>query len=304
VLRRPRRPASVPAKAPTLYGTNAARDERPGHEEFPLVRIAVLTLESLVSAVAVRRFVLAERERIVLVGLSDPFRPLAGGAFGQVARRLRQSGPRLLPYLALNFTLPRLTPKGADLARTPLATLSRRLDLESVVVSDVNGPAFRERLAESGADLLVTFHFDQILGGDTLAAAPRGGLNVHPSLLPKHRGPTPTIHALLDPEPAFGVTVHRLATRIDAGEVLAQVAVDLPPGATALGAARALHDAGAELLREVLARGLHELPPSPRVVETLPYQSFPSSEEMSRLARLGRRAADWRDLRAAFATAI
>lgn len=268
------------------------------------MRIALLTLESLVSAVAVRRFVQADPGRIALVGLSDPFRPNAGGALGQFARRLRSSGPAIVPYLAANFTLPRLAPRGPELARIPMAALCARLGVPAVSVADVNGGSFRAALRDSGAELIVTFHFDQILSAGTLAAAPLGGVNVHPSLLPRHRGPTPTIHALLDPEPAFGVTVHRLETRIDAGAVLAQQAVPLPPGVTALSAARELHLAAPPILEQVLAAGASELTRPAEPPAVLPYQGFPTRAELQRLQELGRKAADRRDIAEAFATAI
>lgn len=268
------------------------------------VKIALLTLESLASAEAVRRFVLADPERIALVALSDPFRPSAGGAFGQFTRHVKRSGPGLLPYLAANFTLPRLTPRGPALSRRPLAALCRRLGRPVMVTPDVNGASFHQALRRSGADLIVTFHFDQILGAETLAATPLGGVNVHPSLLPRHRGPTPTIHALLDPEPAWGVTVHRLETRIDAGPILAQQPVELPADVSALTAARRLHDAAPPLLEAALEdlpkRSPSALPSTP----TLPYQGFPTPEDLRRLRMMGRRAADRADLSAAFATAI
>ena len=101
-----------------------------------------------------------------------------------------------------------------------------------------------------------------------------GGINLHPSLLPLHRGPVPTIHALAEDSPRFGVTVHRLAARIDAGAILAQRAVALPAGVTASAAARALHRAGVPLLEEALA-ALAAGTATERCPEPLPYCPFP-----------------------------
>lgn len=260
------------------------------------MRIALLTLESLASARAVRRFVMARPERIALLGLSDPFRPAVGGALGQAWRHLRRSGPAFLPYLLANFTVPQLA-SGAALARA-----SAEAGVPVIKVTDVNAAAFQRRLAESGADLILTFHFDQILKAETLAVTPLGGLNVHPSLLPRHRGPTPTIHALLEPAPEHGVTVHRLTPRIDAGAVLAQAAVPLPPTVSALEAARRLHDAAAPLIETALAAVQDGRAPSGEA-PTSPYQGFPTAAELKHLRALGRSAAGWRDLVAAFAPA-
>ena len=264
------------------------------------MRIALLTLEAGANARAVRRFVAAHAGEIALVGLSDPYRPQAGGAIGQTWRRLRQSGPRILPYLALNFALPGLVttlrrPKVEDVDRAPLARACAARGIATATVRDVNGDAFRDALAASGTELIVSFHFDQILTADTIAAVKRGGINVHAGLLPLHRGPTPTIHALLDDPIRLGVTIHRLAPRIDAGAMLAQAEMADEPGLTALGAAIRLHEAALPLLDRVLsdiASGTEVETPLP----TLPYRAFPTDTELRALGRKGRRAASLADL--------
>ncbi|MFL5254439.1 MAG: formyltransferase family protein [Rhodopila sp.] len=271
------------------------------------MRIALLTLEALAAAAAVRRFVAQNPHRIALVALSDPFRPGQGGAIGQARRLLSRSGPRLLPYLAANFVLPRiagLLPRGATTPEcTKLAVLCPRLGITAETVADMNAPGFQARLAASGAEAIVTFHCDQILSAATIAAVPRGGINVHAGLLPDHRGPVPTIHALLETPPRFGVTLHHLVPRIDAGAILAQTQLDLLPGTTALAAALRLHEAAVPMLASVLDE-LAAGTVTARPVEPGPYCGFPSPQQLRTLARAGRRAANWRDLAQALATPV
>lgn len=150
-------------------------------------------------------------------------------------------------------------------------------------------------------DLILSFHFDQIFTAATLALAPRGGINLHPSLLPRHRGPVPTVWALAEETPCFGVTVHRLVTRIDAGAILGQRAVDLPPAITASAAERELFAAGVPLLAEVLA-ALASGCAVEREVAPLPYCPFPPPALLRGLAARGRRLVDAADLRAAWQT--
>ena len=267
------------------------------------MRIALLTLEAGANARAVRRFLAAHAAEIALVGLSNPYRAASGGAVGQTIRRVRRSGPRVLPYLVLNFVLPRLVarlrrPAPGDIDRTPLAAACAGRGIPAVTVEDVNGEAFRAALAASGAELIVTFHFDQILSAETIAAVPRGGINVHPSLLPLHRGPTPTIHALLDDPVRLGVSIHRLVPKIDAGALLAQAAMADEPGLTALRAAARLHEAALPLLDRILpeieAGTAIETP-----FEPSPYLRSPTPDRLAALARKGRSAAGWSDLMAA-----
>jgi methionyl-tRNA formyltransferase len=82
-------------------------------------------------------------------------------------------------------------------------------------------------LAGYQPDVLLVFGFNWRLPHDVLKLPRLGVLNVHPSALPRHRGPSPVLWAIRDGDPFMGITVHRMTERIDAGPVLAQVD-DLP----------------------------------------------------------------------------
>ena len=193
------------------------------------VRIALFTLPALAAAEAVGRCIDLRGGEIVLLGLSDPYRPAMGGMMGQTWRHLRRSGVGFLPYLFANFSLPAIA---AALGRGPEmpAQAARRHGIPVETIGDVNSLATHELLRRLGVDLLLSFHFDQIFRVETLAVPALGGINIHPSLLPLHRGPVPTLHALRDAAPRFGVTIHRLAAKIDAGGILAQAEIALPEG--------------------------------------------------------------------------
>ncbi len=272
------------------------------------MRIALLTFEALASAAPVRRFVASCPDRIALVALSDPMLAHPALEMRRTWHMLRRGGPRFVPYLLANFVLPRIAGlvwrrSDGPPARMPMAGLCARLGVPVCTVPDVNGSAFQAQLAASGAELIVTFHCDQILSAATIAAVPRGGVNVHAGPLPAQRGPVPTIHALLTDPPQFGITIHRLVPRIDAGAILAQRHVDLPHRTSALAAARLLHQAGRKLLVQTLddiAAGTtveHEM-------ATLPYCGFPTAAMLRRLARSGRQVVAWRDLPLALRTPV
>lgn len=72
-------------------------------------------------------------------------------------------------------------------------------------------------------DILLVFGFNWRLPREVLELPRLGTLNVHPSTLPKYRGPSPVLWAIRNGDPFMGVTVHRMTERIDAGPVLAQV---------------------------------------------------------------------------------
>lgn len=259
----------------------------------PPLRIALFTLESLASAAAVREFAEAHAAEIVLIGRSAPYRAAAGGAFGQFWRHWRRSGARFLPYLFVNFILPMLA--GRIGGGRGIGAFARAHGIALLEVDDVNGAACHAALAVARPDVILSFHFDQIFTPETLALAPLGGVNIHPSLLPGHRGPIPAFWALQEGPDAAGVSIHRIAARIDAGEVLAQRPVILPTGVSASSAARLLHEAALPMMDEVL-RALVEGTASGEAHRPLPYCGFPTAAEINAARRQGVRlvaAADW-----------
>ncbi len=71
-------------------------------------------------------------------------------------------------------------------------------------------------------DLILTAGFSIIFNEALLALPALGCVNVHSSLLPKHRGPSPFAHVILAGEKESGITFHTMTTDIDAGTILAQ----------------------------------------------------------------------------------
>jgi methionyl-tRNA formyltransferase len=112
-------------------------------------------------------------------------------------------------------------------------------------------------LAGTRPDLLVVACFPWRLPPAVRSLAPRGGLNVHPSLLPAGRGPEPVFWTLRRGERWTGATVHRLDDRLDAGPIVAQERVPVPEGVRAPDLERELAELGGRLLvsaaRSVLA---------------------------------------------------
>jgi methionyl-tRNA formyltransferase len=80
----------------------------------------------------------------------------------------------------------------------------------------------RDAAAALRPDLLVSFAYGRIFGPKFLALFPLGGINIHPSLLPKYRGAAPIPAAILGRDRETGVTIQRLAPEMDAGDILAQ----------------------------------------------------------------------------------
>ena len=78
------------------------------------------------------------------------------------------------------------------------------------------------RLADLRPDLIVVAAYGRILPPDVLNLPPKGVLNIHPSLIPKYRGPSPVATALLNGDNETGVTVMVTEEGPDTGPVVAQ----------------------------------------------------------------------------------
>jgi methionyl-tRNA formyltransferase len=118
----------------------------------------------------------------------------------------------------------------------------------------VNTPEGVAALQGFRPDLLVVAAYGQILSKDILAVPPQGGINVHASLLPKYRGAAPVAWAIYHGEKQTGVTIIRMTTGLDAGDMLAQAALDIHPDETAGELEARLAPLGAKLVLEVLAQ--------------------------------------------------
>jgi methionyl-tRNA formyltransferase len=116
----------------------------------------------------------------------------------------------------------------------------------------INTPEGVVKLKEWQPDLLVVAAYGQILSKDVLEAAPRGGINVHASLLPKYRGAAPVAWAIYHGEKQTGVTIIRMTTGLDAGDMLAQDAIDILPDETAGELEARLAPLGARLALKVI----------------------------------------------------
>jgi methionyl-tRNA formyltransferase len=129
----------------------------------------------------------------------------------------------------------------------------------------VNTPDGAAQLKSWQPDLLVVAAYGQILNKDVLQSARWGGINVHGSLLPKYRGAAPIAHAILNGETTTGVTIIRMTTGLDAGDMLAQDSLAIGPDETAGEVEARLAPLGARLASEIITRALnaHGISPLP-----------------------------------------
>ncbi|MFW5800391.1 MAG: methionyl-tRNA formyltransferase [Spirochaeta sp.] len=146
--------------------------------------------------------------------------------------------------------------RGRRLQPSPVAAAADDLGL-AVMTPEVLRTEAREQAAAVKADLLVVVAYGRIFGPRFLQLFPLGGINLHPSLLPRHRGPAPIPAALLAGDSETGLTVQQLALEMDAGDILLQESRPLDGTETAADLYPWAADRGAELVcravRQIIA---------------------------------------------------
>ena len=148
----------------------------------------------------------------------------------------------------------------AILGDNALSQVAEHLDIPILRLWRVNDEHARGDIATLEPDAVVMASFDQIIGARLLAVPAHGWLNIHPSPLPRYRGPEPIYWTIADGAAEAGITLHRAAPRFDAGPILAQRTFPLDPEDTAGTLTRKLCAAGVEALPEALDKLLHDDP--------------------------------------------
>lgn len=154
------------------------------------------------------------------------------------------------------FTQPdRRAGRGRRLRPSPVKTFAQQRDLPVFQPASLRREKeARDRIAALKPDAIVVAAYGLFLPSAVLETPRYGCLNIHPSLLPRHRGPSPVISTILEGDEASGVTIMLLDEGMDTGPVLTQEKTDIGGDETADALTRRLFDLGAKLLVQTLDR--------------------------------------------------
>ena len=123
------------------------------------------------------------------------------------------------------------------------------LSWSPIRLNDAEG--FR-KVAAFGPDFIVSMHFRHLVPAKVLALAPRGGINLHPSLLPKYRGCFSAPWVIINGEKETGITFHFMNEKFDDGRIVLQKVVPLHGNETGYSLFESLIDVGLSAFREAV----------------------------------------------------
>lgn len=142
--------------------------------------------------------------------------------------------------------------RGLKLKTTPVGEYCQNLSLPTFKVGSLKKQSIIKEIKNLNPDCIVVVAFGAIIPKEILEIPKYGCINLHPSLLPKYRGPSPIQYALLEGEKTTGVTTMILDEGLDTGPILLQEEVAILPDDNYKTLSERLARIGADLMLKTL----------------------------------------------------
>ncbi|NKQ35452.1 MAG: hypothetical protein HF973_07525 [Chloroflexi bacterium] len=168
----------------------------------------------------------------------------------------------LPPYLleddgrpCTNPAIPQSSQPDSAIPLTPpdVLQMAAQYRIPVTAVRQINHPQFIQQVAQMNSDLILVSCFPYKFPGSLLNLPRHGCWNLHPSLLPRFRGPAPLFWTFWAGQNNTGVTLHRMDEGLDTGDILEQAPFHLADGISGLAAEQQLAELGSQLILQALA---------------------------------------------------
>jgi folate-dependent phosphoribosylglycinamide formyltransferase PurN len=256
------------------------------------MRIVILTYESLFSNLMTERLLREFPGQVAGIVRSDCLvygKSLPAG----ILHVLKRTGPRFVGRKFLELMQSRASAIAFRLmGREPQTHSLREIrTLYKVPVigsTDVNDAQTMSQIKAWQPDLVLSIYLNQFIKRDLIHLPSQGTLNIHPALLPRHRGLWPYFWVIANGEKETGVTIHWVDEKFDTGNLFLQEKITVEPGDTLTSLQYKSSLVGADMLvRTVNLVTEGNLPQIPQDHSQASYHSYPKSEDLRRFRRQG-----------------
>ncbi len=127
-----------------------------------------------------------------------------------------------------------------------IESLKKNFDLVQIVTPQIE---LKEK-----ADIGIIASYGKIVPESLIKSFPHGIINIHPSLLPKYRGPTPVQTAILNGDKKTGITIIKIDEEVDHGPVLEQRIIEIKENETSESLLKRTFELGSKMLPEVISK--------------------------------------------------
>ena len=161
--------------------------------------------------------------KIIVVGYGEMFRSLIVGI-------LKTQNEIVGVFRHENVTLAPIDKKYNDLFHpSDDCNFVKLHKLPEIQAKSVNSAEFIKAVQDLQADIIITGSWSEKFSAQTINSPKIACINVHPSLLPKYRGPNPYVQVIKNREKKSGVTIHLIDSGLDSGAILDQREVEILP---------------------------------------------------------------------------
>jgi methionyl-tRNA formyltransferase len=248
----------------------------------PKLKIFLITEDDPIYVIEFFRIFFSEHPTAELelcgITIEHPFHESIGRTF---RRMLRFYGYRDAIRQGLRFI-------SARLRRDSINALAASAGVPVLSTRSVNDPEFLQQVRAQAPDVIVSVAAPEIFRSELLDVPRLGCINIHSGRLPTYRGMMPTFWQMLRGEQAITITVHKMAHKLDAGDVLATLSFPLKRSDSLDRVIKGTKREGARLLIRVL-RDLRNglVRPIPLDMADARYFSFPKPSDVLQFRRQG-----------------
>ena len=142
--------------------------------------------------------------------------------------------------------------RGKKLQPTPVKRIAEASGIQVLLPENLKEKKFIETFREFSPDIAILIAYGKLIPAEILAIPKYGFVNIHPSLLPKYRGPSPIYQTILAGDKETGVTIIKLDEKLDHGPIIAHKELSITEKDTHDSLMAKLAKTGADLLIGVL----------------------------------------------------
>ncbi len=220
------------------------------------MRIVILSYEGLYSNLQTERLIKTFPGQVVGIVRSDCL--IYGKSVAQSLLYLSgQSGLRFVGRKGLEFIQGRATAIifrliGREAKVHSLRDMRRIYNIPVIGAKDVNAPPTLEQIRAWQPDIIFSIYLNQFIKSELIDLPTQGTLNIHPALLPRHRGLFPYFWVLADGDTETGATIHWVDKKFDTGDILVQEKIEVTPHDTISSLSYKCAELGADMLVEAV----------------------------------------------------
>lgn len=144
--------------------------------------------------------------------------------------------------------------RSQTISETPIRKMADSIKVPVIEAESMINAELLAKISDFQADLFIIVAFGKLLPQSLLEIPKYGALNIHPSLLPKYRGPSPIENAILTGDSVTGVSIMQIDALMDHGPILSQEKLTIRKTDNRLGLSKSLAELGASLLIKTYPR--------------------------------------------------